>query len=174
MESGRAIDSGAQALTRATPTSSHTIAYCKLCMQHYCATATVSVLRGRLCDFGVPRYATLVDSSRGDLGSSGVDGFVDDGSGIAVAGARLEATSPPEEHKQTLLDGWGNRAALTCTTAPSSSVPNLFAAQVARTPGAPALTFNGVTLNYRELDGAADRLAQVLVGRGIGRGDVVA
>nr|WP_252980087.1 AMP-binding protein [Mycobacterium riyadhense] len=45
---------------------------------------------------------------------------------------------------------------------------------MARTPGAPALTFNGVTLNYRELDGAADRLAQVLVGRGIGRGDVVA
>ncbi|WP_275581179.1 non-ribosomal peptide synthetase [Mycobacterium riyadhense] len=54
------------------------------------------------------------------------------------------------------------------------TVPEMFAAQVARTPGAPALTFNGVTLNYRELDGAADRLAQVLVGRGIGRGDVVA
>ncbi|KAA1241442.1 AMP-binding protein, partial [Mycobacterium simiae] len=55
-----------------------------------------------------------------------------------------------------------------------STVPELFAAQVARGPGAPALTFDGVTLSYGEVEAAAVRLARVLAGCGVGRGDVVA
>ncbi|MCV7197660.1 non-ribosomal peptide synthetase [Mycobacterium angelicum] len=57
---------------------------------------------------------------------------------------------------------------------PKTTVPELFTAQVARTPDAPALTCDGVTLSYRELEIATDRLAHTLAGRGIGRGEVVA
>jgi len=60
------------------------------------------------------------------------------------------------------------------TLVPKVTVPQLFTAQVARTPDAPALTCDGVTLSYRELETAADRLAEALAGHGIGRGDVVA
>ena len=37
--------------------------------------------------------------------------------------------------EQARLDGWGNRAVLTQPATASVSVPALFAAQVARTPG---------------------------------------
>ena len=54
------------------------------------------------------------------------------------------------------------------------SVPVLFAAQVARTPEAVALTFGDLSMTYRELDEAANRLAHLLVGRGVGVGGCVA
>ncbi|ORA84911.1 hypothetical protein BST31_25765, partial [Mycobacterium marseillense] len=49
-----------------------------------------------------------------------------------------------------------------------------FAAQVARTPDAVAVTFGDVSMTYRELDEAANRLAHVLAGRGVGPGAFVA
>ena len=58
-------------------------------------------------------------------------------------------------------------------TAPVS-IPALFAAQVARTPQAVAVTFAGRSMTYRELDEAANRLAHVLVARGAGPGECVA
>ena len=54
------------------------------------------------------------------------------------------------------------------------SIPVLFDAQVARTPEAVAVTFEGRSWTYRELEGASNRLAHLLVGQGAGPGEWVA
>ena len=72
------------------------------------------------------------------------------------------------------LDEWGNRAVLTRPAPPAVSVPVVFAAQVARTPAAVAVTFEGRSLSYRELDEAANRLARLLAAHGAGPGRCVA
>ena len=50
----------------------------------------------------------------------------------------------------------------------------LFAAQVARAPEAVAVTFEGRSMTYRELEEAANRLAHLLAGQGVGPGQCVA
>ena len=50
----------------------------------------------------------------------------------------------------------------------------MFGAQVTRTPEAVAVTFEGRQMTYRELDEAANRLAHLLVGHGVGPGHCVA
>ena len=50
----------------------------------------------------------------------------------------------------------------------------VFAAQVARTPEAVALSFGGRSMTYRELEEAANRLAHLLAGQGAGPGQCVA
>ena len=62
-------------------------------------------------------------------------------------------------------------------TAPAStpvSVPVLFDAQVARTPEAVAISCEGRSLTYRELEEAANRLAHLLAAQGVGPGECVA
>ena len=54
------------------------------------------------------------------------------------------------------------------------SVPELFAAQVARAPESVAVTFGNLSLTYTELDEAANRYAHLLIGNGIGSGACVA
>ena len=54
------------------------------------------------------------------------------------------------------------------------SVPVLFAAQVARTPEAVAVSFEGRSLTYREVEEAANRLAHLLAAQGVGPGQCVA
>ncbi|ORB63312.1 non-ribosomal peptide synthetase, partial [Mycobacterium scrofulaceum] len=71
------------------------------------------------------------------------------------------------------LDEMGNRAVLVEPWVPVS-IPGLFAAQVARTPGAVAVCCAGGSLSYGELDEASNRLAHVLIERGAGPGESVA
>ena len=54
------------------------------------------------------------------------------------------------------------------------SIPVLFAAQVARTPQAVALTFQDRSMTYRQLEEAANRVAHLLAGHGAGPGQCVA
>ncbi|MGO9157321.1 condensation domain-containing protein, partial [Mycobacterium sp.] len=77
-----------------------------------------------------------------------------------------------EEHIR--LADWGNRAVLTESVPAAASIPVLWAAQVARTPQAPALTFQGRSMTYRELDEASNRLVHLLAGHGAGPGHIVA
>src|SRR6476659_8206642 len=70
------------------------------------------------------------------------------------------------------LDGWGNRAVLTRPVTPVS-IPVVFADWVACTPGAAAVTFEGRSMTYRELEEASNRLAHLLAGYGAGPGACV-
>jgi len=78
------------------------------------------------------------------------------------------AVLPDEELR--LIERWsdGGRAAIPGT------LVDLFHAQVARTPDAPALTFAEATLTYAELDEAAERLAQRLAAGGAAPESIVA
>ncbi len=90
-------------------------------------------------------------------------------------GRRLSSIDVLDEAEHARLEGWGNRTAL--LQQPVSmpvSIPAVFAAQVARTPEAVAVTFGGVSVTYRELDEGANRLAHLLAGRGVGPGQRVA
>ncbi|WP_165607881.1 non-ribosomal peptide synthetase, partial [Mycobacterium mantenii] len=72
------------------------------------------------------------------------------------------------------LDEIGNRAVLTELATTPVSVPVLFAAQVAQTPDAVAISCGGHSLTYRELDEAANRWAHLVAGQGAGPGECVA
>ncbi|MFD5797636.1 amino acid adenylation domain-containing protein, partial [Streptomyces diastatochromogenes] len=65
--------------------------------------------------------------------------------------------------RERVLGQWGGSAA----QEPSAFLPELFEAQVARTPEATAVVFEGETLSYAELDARANRLARHLIGRGV-------
>ncbi len=91
----------------------------------------------------------------------------------AYPARRLSSIDVLDEEEHARLDEWANRAALTQPAAAAASVPEVFAAQVARTPEAVALTCEGRSMTYRELDDAANRLAHLLVGHGAGPGECV-
>jgi glycopeptidolipid biosynthesis protein len=87
---------------------------------------------------------------------------------------RLSSVDLLDDSEYARLDGWGNRAVLTQSATSGASIPVLFAAQVARTPEAVALSFEGRSMTYRELEEAANRLAHLLAGHGAGPGERVA
>src|ERR1700754_1552603 len=75
---------------------------------------------------------------------------------------QLEVLSAAE--RDTILREWN----ATGRAVPAASLPELFAAQVARTPDATAAVFEGSTLSYGELDARANRLAHHLRELGVG------
>ncbi len=83
---------------------------------------------------------------------------------------RLSSVDVLDEAEHARLDGWGNRAVLTQPAPTSVSIPVLFAAQVARAPEAVAISCEGRSVTYREVDEAANRLAHLLAGQGVGPG----
>src|SRR4029077_4627634 len=89
-------------------------------------------------------------------------------------GRSLSSMDLLDAGEQVRLAGWGNRAVFSQPASTPVSVPALFAAQVARAPEAVAVTFGGRSLTYRELEEAANRLAQLLAGHGAGPGGCVA
>ena len=75
----------------------------------------------------------------------------------------------PEERRQILFE-WN----ATACDLPQATLPVLFEAQVERSPEAIALVFEESTLSYAELNARANRLANVLIGRGVGPENLVA
>ncbi|MFD5824425.1 amino acid adenylation domain-containing protein [Lentzea sp. NPDC060358] len=75
-----------------------------------------------------------------------------------------------DEEYDKVVTAWNDTAA----ALPAVTLPELFEAQVARTPDATAVVFEDQSLTYRELDHRADRLAAALAARGIGPESLVA
>ncbi|MGW1031999.1 amino acid adenylation domain-containing protein [Streptomyces antibioticus] len=69
-----------------------------------------------------------------------------------------------EEERHSVLVGWNGPG----HDVPRTTVPELFAAQAARTPGAIAVVCGDDRVTYAELAGRVDRLARVLVAQGAG------
>ncbi|MFI7362316.1 amino acid adenylation domain-containing protein, partial [Streptomyces sp. NPDC050149] len=74
-----------------------------------------------------------------------------------------------EQTRRMLVD-W-NRTDLDM---PAELLPELFEAQVARTPDETAVVFRNATVTYRELNGRVNRLTRLLVEHGVGPEDIVA
>ncbi|WP_157846668.1 non-ribosomal peptide synthetase, partial [Kitasatospora aureofaciens] len=76
--------------------------------------------------------------------------------------AQAEILDAAERHRISVE--WND----TAVDLPAATLPELFAAQAARTPDATALAFGDESLSYAELDARAERLARLLVTRGAG------
>src|SRR5437763_1962261 len=75
-----------------------------------------------------------------------------------------------EEERHEVLEAWNDTEA---DVAPAT-LPELFEAQVARTPDAAAVVFGDEHLSYAELNEAANRLAHLLIDLGAGPEQIVA
>jgi amino acid adenylation domain-containing protein len=88
--------------------------------------------------------------------------------------ARLSSIDLLDEGERARLDETGNRTVLTQPAADGVSIPVLWASQVARTPEAVALVCGERSWTYRAAEEAANRLAHLLAGQGVGPAGCVA
>ncbi|MGH1412297.1 MAG: MupA/Atu3671 family FMN-dependent luciferase-like monooxygenase [Pelagimonas sp.] len=85
--------------------------------------------------------------------------------------ARLELQQAlPEAERQTVLNQWNNTGV---DYDRDLTMHRAFEAQVAKTPGATALVFEGQSLTYADLNARANRAANVLRDMGVSSGKVV-
>ena len=89
-------------------------------------------------------------------------------------GRRLSKLDLLADGERVRLATWGNHAALTRPGPPRMSVPAAWAAQVARTPTAVALTDRERSWTYYEVDETSNRLTRLLSEQGARPGAVVA
>ena len=87
---------------------------------------------------------------------------------------RLSSVDVLDEVEHARLAEWGNRASLTAPVPAPTTIPTLFAEHAALTPEAVAVSSGDDSWTYRELDEAANRLAHLLIARGVGPGQRVA
>ncbi|MFE6667640.1 non-ribosomal peptide synthase/polyketide synthase [Streptomyces sp. NPDC057697] len=135
---------------------------------------------------------SLVERHDGQGRPAGIEGFAeyatdlyDPGTITTLTGrwtALLEAlTTRPEqpvthadilttEERRGITDEWRG----TSGEFPRETVPELFAAQAARTPDATAVVHDGTEWSYAELDARANRIAHWLTENGAGPGNLVA
>ncbi|MFG3552727.1 condensation domain-containing protein, partial [Streptomyces sp. NPDC047725] len=78
--------------------------------------------------------------------------------------ALLKLDVVTEAERSLVLEGWNDSASVV----EELTFPELFEERVARAPESVALVCGGVELSYAELNARANRLARVLVGRGVG------
>ena len=93
---------------------------------------------------------------------------------VADPGRRLSSIDVLDNAEHVRLQELGNRAVLTAAAQTAVSVTELFAEHVQRRPDAVAVSGAGHRLSYRELDEAANRLGNLLIGHGAGPGACVA
>ncbi|SPE64234.1 Linear gramicidin synthase subunit D [Streptomyces netropsis] len=86
--------------------------------------------------------------------------------GVSIGAVEVQSAA----ERGLVVEGWN---ATGCEVA-AGTLPGVFEAQVARTPDATAVVFEGESLTYAELDARANRLAHELVARGVASGDFVA
>src|SRR5256886_16670830 len=96
---------------------------------------------------------------------------------VLLAGIAAEPDRPlgelpllSEDERHQVLVGWND----TALDVPAATFPELFEAQVARTPEETALVFRDHAFSYAELNAAANRLAHLLIERGAGPERIVA
>ncbi|MEU4890933.1 amino acid adenylation domain-containing protein [Streptomyces sp. NPDC044780] len=82
--------------------------------------------------------------------------------------ADIDILSPRE--RERILVEWNDSA----WDVPEQSLPDMLAAQAARTPGLPAVRMGETTLTYAELNGRANQLARHLVAQDVGPESLVA
>ena len=93
---------------------------------------------------------------------------------IAAPARRLSSVDVLDAGEHADLDEIGNRATLIRPGPPAVSMPELFAAHVAHSPEAVAISDGQRSWTYRELEEAANRLAHLLAAHGAGPGQSVA
>ncbi|QIQ06480.1 non-ribosomal peptide synthase/polyketide synthase [Streptomyces liangshanensis] len=98
---------------------------------------------------------------------------------LDVMGWMARSTTEERLHQITLMSRSERRLVLTdwndtAREVPAATLPELFQSQAARTPDAVAVVFEGVEVSYADLDARANRLARLLIDRGVGPESLVA